>query len=237
MGLHAVNSFSLAIRPGLLVSGSSELLETAFSGHMLMIASQFPLSLQNIVLIRDPEDSRKFYPRFNLEDTSSFKDLDEHRYFYHAILHEPVVFFFQCSQEQISIHWKAQMNKVIQPSPPPPFPNRGSCVSFSTAFKIFFSWFLISYKIWHHTFNLLCGNLFVTDSSLIQQKCSQKVVLWLLFLPARNSLASKCTEDSACPIELIRYVGLWRGSWPYSFLCSSSMFSCQFSPILNLWTT
>ncbi|XP_043723914.1 4-alpha-glucanotransferase DPE2 [Telopea speciosissima] len=34
--------------------------------------------LQNIVLIRDPEDSRKFYPRFNLEDTSSFKDLDDH---------------------------------------------------------------------------------------------------------------------------------------------------------------
>lgn len=34
--------------------------------------------LQNIVLIRDPEDSTKFYPRFNLEDTSSFRDLDEH---------------------------------------------------------------------------------------------------------------------------------------------------------------
>ncbi|CAK9170451.1 unnamed protein product [Ilex paraguariensis] len=34
--------------------------------------------LQNIVLIRDPEDARKFFPRFNLEDTSSFKDLDEH---------------------------------------------------------------------------------------------------------------------------------------------------------------
>ncbi|KAJ0978933.1 hypothetical protein J5N97_014407 [Dioscorea zingiberensis] len=34
--------------------------------------------LQNIVLIRDPEDERKFYPRFNMEDTSSFKDLDEH---------------------------------------------------------------------------------------------------------------------------------------------------------------
>lgn len=34
--------------------------------------------LQNIVLIRDPEDPKKFYPRFNLEDTSSFKDLDEH---------------------------------------------------------------------------------------------------------------------------------------------------------------
>lgn len=34
--------------------------------------------LKNIVLIRDPEDPRKFYPRFNLEDTSSFKDLDDH---------------------------------------------------------------------------------------------------------------------------------------------------------------
>lgn len=34
--------------------------------------------LRNIVLIRDPEDARKFYPRFNLEDTTSFKDLDDH---------------------------------------------------------------------------------------------------------------------------------------------------------------
>lgn len=34
--------------------------------------------LQNIVLIRDPEDPQKFYPRFNLEDTSSFKNLDDH---------------------------------------------------------------------------------------------------------------------------------------------------------------
>ncbi|KAJ0044000.1 hypothetical protein Pint_18427 [Pistacia integerrima] len=34
--------------------------------------------LKNIVLIRDPEDARKFYPRFNLEDTSSFSDLDDH---------------------------------------------------------------------------------------------------------------------------------------------------------------
>ncbi|KAE8125116.1 hypothetical protein FH972_019951 [Carpinus fangiana] len=34
--------------------------------------------LQNIVLIRDSEDPRKFYPRFNIEDTSSFKDLDDH---------------------------------------------------------------------------------------------------------------------------------------------------------------
>ncbi|XP_038697442.1 4-alpha-glucanotransferase DPE2 [Tripterygium wilfordii] len=34
--------------------------------------------LKNIVLIRNSEDARKFYPRFNLEDTSSFKDLDDH---------------------------------------------------------------------------------------------------------------------------------------------------------------
>ncbi|XP_065853062.1 4-alpha-glucanotransferase DPE2 [Euphorbia lathyris] len=34
--------------------------------------------LKNIVLIRDPEDPRSFYPRFNLEDTSSFQDLDDH---------------------------------------------------------------------------------------------------------------------------------------------------------------
>ncbi|OIW03226.1 hypothetical protein TanjilG_13020 [Lupinus angustifolius] len=33
---------------------------------------------QNVVLIRDPEDPRKFYPRFNLEDTTSFQDLDDH---------------------------------------------------------------------------------------------------------------------------------------------------------------
>uniref|UniRef100_A0A1J3EMA5 4-alpha-glucanotransferase n=1 Tax=Noccaea caerulescens TaxID=107243 RepID=A0A1J3EMA5_NOCCA len=34
--------------------------------------------LRNVVLIKDPEEARKFYPRFNLEDTSSFQDLDDH---------------------------------------------------------------------------------------------------------------------------------------------------------------
>ncbi|GAU44872.1 hypothetical protein TSUD_329290 [Trifolium subterraneum] len=34
--------------------------------------------LQNIVLIRDPENPKHFYPRFNLEDTSSFQALDDH---------------------------------------------------------------------------------------------------------------------------------------------------------------
>ncbi|XP_060191492.1 4-alpha-glucanotransferase DPE2 isoform X3 [Lycium barbarum] len=32
--------------------------------------------LQNVALIKDPEEPRKFYPRFNIEDTTSFKDLD-----------------------------------------------------------------------------------------------------------------------------------------------------------------
>ncbi|WMV13724.1 hypothetical protein MTR67_007109, partial [Solanum verrucosum] len=34
--------------------------------------------LQNVALIKDPEDPRKFYPRFNVEDTTSFVDLDQH---------------------------------------------------------------------------------------------------------------------------------------------------------------
>lgn len=34
--------------------------------------------LQNLVFIKDREDPRKFYPRFNVEDTLSFKNLDQH---------------------------------------------------------------------------------------------------------------------------------------------------------------
>ncbi|VFQ91109.1 unnamed protein product [Cuscuta campestris] len=34
--------------------------------------------LQDVVFIKDREDPRKFYPRFNVEDTLSFKDLDQH---------------------------------------------------------------------------------------------------------------------------------------------------------------
>lgn len=48
-----------------------------FEGEDKLRRELFDL-LQNIVLIRDPEDARKFYPRFNLEDTSSFQDLDDH---------------------------------------------------------------------------------------------------------------------------------------------------------------
>lgn len=47
---------------------------------VLVLYFNLQFFLQNIVLIRDSEDPRKFYPRFNIEDTSSFKDLDDHRY-------------------------------------------------------------------------------------------------------------------------------------------------------------
>nr|CAB3458886.1 unnamed protein product [Digitaria exilis] len=56
-----------------------ELPEHAATGLVGKFRPSIPLS-QNIVLIRDPEDATKFYPRFNLEDTSSFRDLDEHRF-------------------------------------------------------------------------------------------------------------------------------------------------------------
>lgn len=42
--------------------------------------------LQNIILIRDPKDAWKFYRRFNLEDTTSFQDLDDHWYVLHHVM-------------------------------------------------------------------------------------------------------------------------------------------------------
>lgn len=46
---------------------------------MLVFIFILPTLSQNVALIKDPEDLRKFYPRFNIEDTKSFKDLDQHR--------------------------------------------------------------------------------------------------------------------------------------------------------------
>lgn len=59
---------------------------------------------------------------------------------------------------------------------------------------------------------------------MIQQKCNEKTILWLLFPTARKSLAWKCSEDPSCPPKFIWYAGLWRRSRPYSFLCSSCTF-------------
>ncbi|KAL0428431.1 UNVERIFIED_CONTAM: 4-alpha-glucanotransferase DPE2 [Sesamum latifolium] len=58
-------------------------LQEKFGASWTIIASNFLDEFrkdhyQNVVLIKDREDSKKFYPRFNLEDTSSFSDLDEH---------------------------------------------------------------------------------------------------------------------------------------------------------------
>ncbi|KAG5556044.1 hypothetical protein RHGRI_006613 [Rhododendron griersonianum] len=58
-------------------------LQEKFGAYWTVIASNFmneyeQQRYENIVLIRDPEDASKFYPRFNIEDTSSFKDLDDH---------------------------------------------------------------------------------------------------------------------------------------------------------------
>ncbi|XP_073104819.1 4-alpha-glucanotransferase DPE2 isoform X2 [Elaeis guineensis] len=63
--------------------------------------------LQNIVLIRDPEDSRKFYPRFNLEDTSSFKDLDEHS---KNVLKRLYYDYYFCRQEAL---WRQNALKTL----------------------------------------------------------------------------------------------------------------------------
>lgn len=56
---------------------------------------------------------------------------------------------------------------------------------------------------------------------VMQQRCCEKIVLWLLFPLARKSMETKFLEDAACPPELIRYDGLWGRSGPHSLLCSS----------------
>ncbi|WOK96012.1 4-alpha-glucanotransferase DPE2 isoform X1 [Canna indica] len=63
--------------------------------------------LQNIVLIRDPEDARKFYPRFNLEDTSSFRDLDEHS---KNVLRRLYYDYYFCRQEDL---WRQNAMKTL----------------------------------------------------------------------------------------------------------------------------
>lgn len=56
-----------------------------------------------------------------------------------------------------------------------------------------------------------------------QPECVEKTILRLLFPEARGSVASKCAQDIAGSVELIRYAGLWRRSWLNSFLRSPCM--------------
>ncbi|KAI8562556.1 hypothetical protein RHMOL_Rhmol03G0044400 [Rhododendron molle] len=74
---HAMTGLVGKFRPSIPLS------QEKFGAYWTVIASNFmneyeQQRYENIVLIRDPEDASKFYPRFNLEDTSSFKDLDDH---------------------------------------------------------------------------------------------------------------------------------------------------------------
>lgn len=41
--------------------------------------SSLGFDLQEVVLMRDTEDPTKFYPRFNLDQTISFSELDDHK--------------------------------------------------------------------------------------------------------------------------------------------------------------
>lgn len=53
--------------------------------------------LQEVVLLRDPEDSRKFYPRFNLDQTASFRELDDgSKHVLHVLYHD---YYFQRQEE------------------------------------------------------------------------------------------------------------------------------------------
>ncbi|PHU25130.1 hypothetical protein BC332_03462 [Capsicum chinense] len=63
--------------------------------------------LQNVTLIKDPEDPRKFYPRFNVEDTTSFKDLDQHS---QNVLKRLYYDYYFCRQEGL---WRENALKTL----------------------------------------------------------------------------------------------------------------------------
>lgn len=63
--------------------------------------------LQDIVLIRDPEDRRSFYPRFNLEDTLNFRDLDDHS---KNVLKRLYYDYYFCRQEAL---WRQNALKTL----------------------------------------------------------------------------------------------------------------------------
>lgn len=160
---------------------------------------------QNIVLIIDPEDSKSFYPRFNLEDTSSFSDLDKHMYL-------KIFIFFSISklvhfvrdklwQHALSLlWWRLFFFFLLFPS------------------YLFFSVEKISFS---HPISAECANYHCYP--MMQQKCSEETMLWLLLPSTRDFVASKCFKDITYSLELLRYAGSWRRSRGDSFMCSSCM--------------
>eukprot|EP00958_Prasinococcus_capsulatus_P011964 scaffold1190_cov393-Prasinococcus_capsulatus_cf.AAC.30 len=71
-----------------------------------MLKGLFTL-IQNIVLIKDPADEKRFYPRFALAATSSYKELDDHLRSVLFNLHES--FFFERQNE----FWRANALKTL----------------------------------------------------------------------------------------------------------------------------
>ncbi|KAH1194517.1 4-alpha-glucanotransferase DPE2 [Glycine max] len=89
-----------------------ELLQEKFGDAWTFVATTFLKEIdknfyENIVLIRDPEDPRKFYPRFNLEDTISFQDLDDHsKNVLKRLYHD----YYFCRQENL---WRQNALKTL----------------------------------------------------------------------------------------------------------------------------
>jgi len=63
--------------------------------------------LHEIVLIRDPEDPGKFYPRFNLEEMTSFRELDDHS---KSVLKEMYYDYYFHRQESL---WRQNALKTL----------------------------------------------------------------------------------------------------------------------------
>lgn len=167
------------------------------------------------MLIKDPEDPKKFYPRFNIDDTSSFRDLDQHRY----KVNLPVKYQFLLKCLKFGLNILLVLNIVFT----------------LCNFSFLFDGKLLDFSFSSDTQKIPCFSSPPKKKKkrlsqlmgfiMMQQRCSQKAVLWLLLPTARKSLASKCNEHSPCSSEFIRYAGLWGRSWLNSFLCSSCKIS------------
>jgi 4-alpha-glucanotransferase len=62
---------------------------------------------QNICLVRDPEDPSAFHPRFNLQSTSNYAELDEHS---KAVLQTLYTDYYFHRQEQL---WRENALKTL----------------------------------------------------------------------------------------------------------------------------
>ena len=63
---------------------------------------------ENVVLIRDPEDDQRFYPRFEFQKTSSFAELDGHTQHHLAELYHD---YFYARQDKL---WRTNATKTLR---------------------------------------------------------------------------------------------------------------------------